>query len=254
MAWHSYEDPQHAANKYLKQIPGQLHEQYDPYTQMGQRTMGNLEGQYGQMMGQYDPLQQQYSQLMNDPAAMLAHLGSGFTESPQYQWEYGQAEQGINNAMQAGGMTGSPEHQQRESDMASHMANKYYQDYMKNVMGLYGKGLQGESNLFGQGLHGEQQLGQMGFSATKDLASGLAQALMQQANLGYSGAANRNQHYGNLHAMYGKGLSNTLHGKSFFGQGPLSMGKTKGETGQQNEKGTDAAQKIGMMATLMAML
>ena len=171
-------NPADAAIPYLNKIPGNLSRYLSPYVGSGQNALSTLQGQYGG--------------LINNPSSMLAGFGKNFQEDPGYQWNLKQGENAITNAAAAGGMAGSPMHQQQAGQLASNLANQQYQNYLQNVMGLYG-----------QGMAGEQGLNQLGFQGSEDMAQGLAQALMQQANLAYAGQANQNQQQGGTAGAWG---------------------------------------------------
>lgn len=171
-------DPTKEARKTLAQIPGQMHDIYDPYITMGQEELGNLQGQYGQMT--------------SDPGQLLNQLGSGFHDSPGYQFALQQALQGAGHAAAAGGMAGSPMHEQQNMQLATNLGNQYYNNYLKNVLGLYG-----------MGIHGEQGIGQMGYNASSNLARAIADALGSTAKLQYSGDAAKNQ---GMYGLLGAGI------------------------------------------------
>lgn len=184
------QDPSKAAQPYLNKIPGTISPYYQPYINAGNQALPGLQNMYNQMM--------------QDPNAIISRLGAGYQQSPGYQWQLGQGQQAINNAAAAGGMAGSPMHQQQAGQLATNLANQDYESYLNHVLGL-----------LGGGLTGQQGMAQMGYGASNDLATNLAQQLMSQANLAYAGTANRNQSTGGLlggvMGMFGGG------GKGFFG-------------------------------------
>ncbi len=161
------QDPSKGAMKYLNKIPGMAQNAYNPYIQAGQNQLPGLEDQY--------------SQLMNDPGARMNQIGSGYQESPGYQFAVQQALQGSGNAAAAGGMAGSPQHEQQNMTLANNLANQDYNQYMQNALGLYGEGLQGSQGLYNTG-----------YNASNQLADMLANTYGSQANLSYAGAANKN--------------------------------------------------------------
>jgi hypothetical protein len=145
---------------YLQQIPGQLTPYYQPYMDAGTGAMTNLQGQYGQ--------------LINDPGAKFNQIGQSFQQSPGFDWQMQQALQGANHAAAAGGMAGSPEHEQQNESVANNLANQDYYNYMDHVMPMYT-----------EGLHGEQDLMHQGYKATQSLTDQIAQALSQEARMQY---------------------------------------------------------------------
>lgn len=178
-----FPDPSKKAMGPIDQIPGQMKPYYQPYINGGNWAMPQLQEQFGQMM--------------KDPNEIISRLGQGYQQSPGYKWQLGQGEEAINNASAAGGMAGSPQHQQQAGQLASNLANQDFQNYMNQNLGLLGMGTQGAMGL-----------GQMGYGASSDLASSLAQALMSKSNLQYAGQANKNQQtgglLGNILGMFGK--------------------------------------------------
>jgi hypothetical protein len=145
---------------YLQQIPGQISPYYQPFINAGTGAMSNLEGQYGD--------------LINNPGAKFNQMGESFQQSPGFNWQMQQALQGANHAAAAGGMAGSPEHEQNNEQVANDLANQDYYNYMDHVTGLYG-----------EGLHGEQDLMHQGYNATTSLTDQIAQMLSQEARMQY---------------------------------------------------------------------
>lgn len=166
-------DPSKEANKYLQQVPGAVSPYYTPYIQQGQNANNILQGQYGQ--------------LINDPNALFAKFGQGYQQSPGYQFKLNQALQSGTNAAAAGGMAGSPAHQQQNMQLANDIASQDYNDYINHILGLYGLGLQGE-----------QGLGEQGFKASLGYGDILGTNLANQANLAYEGRAAQNANKSNL--------------------------------------------------------
>ncbi|HLX54778.1 MAG TPA: hypothetical protein VKR58_12590, partial [Aquella sp.] len=93
-----------------------------------------------------------------------------------------QALQGGNQAAAAGGMAGSPQHEQQNMQLATNLGNQDYYNYLNPALGLYGAGLSGEQNLFNTG-----------YGASTDLATTLANLFGTQGSLSYAGGANQNQ-------------------------------------------------------------
>lgn len=168
-----YKNPADAAQPYLNRIPGAIGQYYNPYFQAGTGALPQLQGQYGQ--------------LLNDPGGKLNQIGQGFHESPGFQFALQQALQGAGHAAAAGGQAGSPEHQQRNIELATQLGNQDYQNYLHNALGLYG-----------QGLEGERGLSQQGQLAGQSYADQIAQTLGQQAQLGYYGQQNANKERSSL--------------------------------------------------------
>ncbi len=215
------ENPYDAAKGFYNRIPGATQPYYNPYMQAGQGALGQLQGQYGNLLGGLPGLQSaygqmagmgqgvmgQYGQLMNDPSAMYSKIASGYQQSPGFKWELGQGMNAANNAAAAGGMIGSPQHQQQAATMAEGLANQDFQNYMQKALGLYGQGLSGAANMYGagiagqqglynQGLAGEQGINQMGFNANDQMARIMADMMSQQGQMSFAGQAAQNQQQG----------------------------------------------------------
>ena len=160
-------NPADSASPYLQQIPGAVNPYYQPYINQGQQANQNLMSQYGE--------------LLNNPGDKFSQLGQGYKESPGYQFKLNQALQAGNNASAAGGMAGSPMHQQQSMQTANDIASQDYNDYINHILGLYGYGLQGE-----------QGLGQQGYEASRGYGDILGSNLAQQGQLAYEGQAGQN--------------------------------------------------------------
>jgi hypothetical protein len=152
----------------LAENQARLEELYGPYTEMGLRLMPTLE--------------EQYNTLMTDPAAMQTMLGSGYTQSPGYQYNLDQQMNAMNQSLAAGGMLGTPTAQSQMMGVASGEAS---QDYWK----YYGA----NADLFNTGLEGTQGLFDTGYNATNQLAGGLSNVYGSQANLAYANMASKDQ-------------------------------------------------------------
>ena len=142
MSWlselfHGGKNPANEAMPYLNKIPGAVNPYYQPYINQGQQANQNLMGQYGN--------------LINNPGQKFSEFGQGYKESPGYQFKLNQALQAGNNAAAAGGMAGSPQHEQQNIQIGNDIASQDFNDYINHIMGLYGYGLQGEQGLGEQG-------------------------------------------------------------------------------------------------------
>jgi len=176
-------DPSKQADKYYDRIPDTLKQYLNPYVTAGQGAMGDLT--------------KQYSDLMSDPGSILARIGKGYSASPGFEFAKNNGLNSINNAAAAGGMMGSASHQQDAGELSTNLANQDYGNYMKQAMGLWGKGLEGK-----------EHINDMGFDASKSLAENLAQAMMSQGNLAYAGQASRNKARGDMFSdLSGMGMA-----------------------------------------------
>lgn len=162
-----------AGMPYLNQAGSMLPGYYQPFINAGLAQLPNL--------------QQQYGQLTNNPGQFMNKMGQNFQQSPGYQFQTQQAMGAANRAAAAGGTLGTPMEQQNIAGTVNGLANQDYYNWMKQAMGAYGAGLQGEQGLYNTG-----------YGASNDLASNLAAILQSQAQLAYAGQANQNQMWGGL--------------------------------------------------------
>lgn len=193
-----YQNPANAAMPYLNNIQQQLPGYFQPYMQAGQNALG--------------PLQQQYSSLMSNPAGMMNQIGAGYHQSPGYQFQLQQGENASNQAAAAGGMGGTPMAQYNSGQFASGLANQDYYNYMKQALGQYGMGLQGEQGLAG-----------LGYQASSGLGEDMATLAGAQAQLAYSGQQNQNEQQGGGWGSLLGGLGSLIGGGG-FGSGGSGIG------------------------------
>lgn len=166
-------NPADAAMPYLNQIPGQTQKYQQPYFDAGKDMLPGLQDQYGK--------------LMNDPGGRMNDIGKSFQESPGFKFAMQQAMQGGNHAAAAGGMAGSPQHEQQNMQMATDLGNQDYNNWMDKALGMYGQGLNGGQTMANQG----QQAGQ-------SMSDMIAQTLAQQGNLAFQGQRQKNQNQNDL--------------------------------------------------------
>ncbi len=168
-----FNNPADAAMQQSDKLQSTIAPYYDPWINAGRTALPTVMGQY--------------SQLINDPASIYNMLGAGFESSPGYQYNYDQSMNGINQAAAAGGMLGSPSHQQQAGTQASALANQDYYNYMG-----------GMQNLYGTGLSGMQGINQMGYNASDAMGSMLGQNIMNQAMLAAMMSKQQNSSMGGL--------------------------------------------------------
>lgn len=163
-----YKNPANAAQPYLNQIAPTMQNYYSPYVKAGQQSLSDLMGQF--------------KSLVSNPGQQFSQMGQGFQHSPSYNFDFQQAMNAANIAAATGGMLGTPQHQQDAASIASQLANRDFYNYMGNVQNLYGTGLSGLSGI-----------NQQGYNASSDLATNLANTLMNQGGMAYAGQQNANQ-------------------------------------------------------------
>lgn len=168
-----WNNPAEAANPFFDKMPDELKKYFNPYIEAGNKALPGLQDQYGR--------------LMNDPAGRLNEIGQGYHQSPGFQFALNQALQGAGHAAAAGGMAGSPQHEQQNMGLATNLANQDYNQWLGNALGMYGMGLQGQQGLYNTGAQSGMQLGE-----------NLASILAQRAKLAYEGQNAENQHQGGI--------------------------------------------------------
>jgi hypothetical protein len=164
----NYQNPADSAKGYLDKIPETLRPYFEKYINAGNQALPQLQGQYGEML---------------DPNAFIKKIGQGFTQSPGYQFQLNQGEQAATNAARAGGMAGSPEHQQNAAGIAEGLANQDFYNYLKTALGVNAQGTSGLSDIYHTGAESGIRYGE-----------DLGDIMGQQANLAYEGTNAENQH------------------------------------------------------------
>jgi len=161
-------NPANAANSYLDKIQGQTTPYYQPYINSGQSALKQLQEQYGS--------------LLSDPNAMYSKFAEGYKESPGYQFKLKNALQAGQNASAAGGMLGTPMDVQQQSQIGNDISSEDFNNYISQIAGLYGKGLEGTQGLNSQGYDASSSMGNM-----------LAQILGQKGQNAFTGQQGMNQ-------------------------------------------------------------
>ena len=77
----------------------------------------------------------------------MNQMGKSYQESPGLKNQIAQAMQGSGHAAAAGGMAGSPQHEQQNMQLSSDIASKDYNNWMQNALGLYNSGLSGQQGM-----------------------------------------------------------------------------------------------------------
>ncbi len=160
-------NPYKAESQYLDQIPDELNQNLGPYSQTGQSLLPYLTGGY--------------AGLTMAPGQEQAHLSSGFQQSPGYQWNLDQQMQAQNQALAAGGMSGSPESQQFAEKTAHGLADQDFNDYYNR-----------NAKLMQSGLTGLQGLETQGQAASTQMANNMTDYLYNKGNLAGAQAQHRN--------------------------------------------------------------
>ncbi len=171
-------NPADAGMPYLNQLRGQMSDIYGPYMQHGEDMYGPLSGQL--------------NSLMSDPGGRVNQIGSSYHQSPGFQFQLQQALQAGNQSAAAGGMAGTPQHQQQNMTVANGLANQDYNQYLQNALGEYNQGLGGAQNIYGIGANAASQYG-----------GNLSSLAGAQAQMAAAGQQSKNEGMGGLLGAFG---------------------------------------------------
>lgn len=210
-----------------------LSEMMGPYMNEGkgadERLRGEYEGNLGysgkiksaidQMLGLGGDVTGKYKEMSDNPNAITNRIGEGYKESPGYKWQLGQELGAADRAASAGGMLGSPEHQQRAQTIAQGLSSEDYNNYLNRGLNIYTHGLEGEKGLYNQGfggaenkyeqgLSGEEGISNRGYNANTDLMNKIKDLLEQKEGIKFG---------------------NREFGRQSFGQGVGSVAETFGD-------------------------
>lgn len=163
-----WKNPYDKSMSYFEQMKKDLPQYFNPTIEAGQRALPGLEQAYGNMM---------------NPGEFMKKIGSGYQESPGFQFMKNQGMSAANNAAGAGGMLGTPQHQQQSAQMAENLANQDFYNYLDKALGTYGGGVQGLQGLYSGGSQAQMGLGE-----------NLAQILASMGGLAGQGQEASNQH------------------------------------------------------------
>ena len=186
-------NPMDAANQYLSQIPGVAHQGYDPYVNAGLDASGKTKSKY--------------EDLMNDPTGFINKLMEGYKPSEGYQFQKEQLTKELGNTAAAGGIAGTPQDQMNQGEGIQKLLSGDMQQFLKNVLGV-----------FDTGLEGEEGVANRGYDASGKLTDALGSALNQQGGLAFQDAQQKNKNKNDMWSMFGKALGAGAGG--FFGGVP----------------------------------
>ena len=161
-------DPYKAAAPYLDQIPGQAHQSFDPYIAQGKTADTDLWARF--------------SDMLNNPNKLYDKMAEGYKPSDDYQFKSKEMSQNLSNAAAAGGISGTPYHQEQQGKLTDELLSGDRNDYLQKIMGIFNTGLQGE-----------QGVSNRGWDANKTLTDFLTQALEEKGQLAFKGTDLQNQ-------------------------------------------------------------
>lgn len=152
----------------LNQIPDEIKKYLDQYINTGADATGRANTEFGRML--------------SNPNDIIEQLSKGYKPSAGYQFKLGQGVNAVNSANAAGGMVGTEQNKQQGAQLAEHLADEDFQNYLNTALGVYNTGAAGTLGLSNQGA-----------TAASDLSTSLANVLGSKATLRNAGNANRNQ-------------------------------------------------------------
>lgn len=164
-----FKNPSDAALPTINGITDRISPYYNPFIERGNRAGGSLENNY--------------NNITSDPGGFINNIGKGYQQSPGFKFALEQALQGGDHAAAAGGMAGSPQHEQQNMELATHLADQDYNSWIDKALGLYGRGLSGEEGLYDKG-----------YGASNELGQSIGNIALQKALIKYLGQNTENQH------------------------------------------------------------
>ena len=160
------ENPADAARPYLNQIPNVVEPYYDPFIKSGREAEAINNPIYGRMA--------------QNPAEFLDEIMRRYNPSEGYRFKEREMARAAQNSAAQGGFSGTRNDQMSQADMIRGLLGDDMQEYIKNILGIQGGGLQGQE------LRTER-----GYNASAGLADTLANTLMSQGSLGFQGGQQR---------------------------------------------------------------
>lgn len=160
-----------------EQILAQVHqmgkETFDPYIQRGHKAQDTLSGHYNRFAG--------------SPMDFLNEIISGYSPSEGYKFREKKALEAARNAAAQGGISGTHNDQAAQAELVTGLLGQDMQQWLQNVLGIQGTGLQGLENEAGRG-----------FGASQSLADLLGNVGGSQAGLAYNRQQADRDRTGNL--------------------------------------------------------
>lgn len=197
-------NPADAAQPYLQQIAPMAQQNLNPYIQQG--------NQAGQTAFN------QYNTMTQDPTAFLNDLFANYSMSEGFKNKRNEALRTSSDAARSGGYAGTFADQKMQAELADSLASQDMQQWLNNVLGIYGTGL--------EGLQGFQN---QGFGASTDLTNILGTTLGTQGGLAFQGQAQKNQNSIDKWGNVLKGAGMIMGGPTGAAAG-AAAGKTAGKS------------------------
>jgi hypothetical protein len=174
-------NPADASMPYLNQISGVGHQYYDPFVNQGAEAGQKTQGQY--------------DNLLNDPTGFINKLMEAYKPSEGYQFQKDQLGKSMSNTAATGGIAGTPFDQQNQAQGVEGLLSQDIQQFLKNALGVYGTGLEGE-----------QGIANKGYQASGSLADLLGGTLNSQGSAAFQGQSQKNRNQSALFGALAKAL------------------------------------------------
>lgn len=194
--------PNEAMN-YYNNIPGVVKPYFDPYINAGQNQLPNYQNTVNNML--------------SDPTGFINSIMDTYYESPQYQFEKGQAITSADNAAALGGTLGTGAHQGQVADYVRQLSSEDQQRYLQNTLGVQNTGLQGSQNLISGGYNAGNTLSQILAQNQRDLGSLGYDSAQRRTSGGIEGIAGLAQLGASAFGGIGGGFGNSGIGQWFNG-------------------------------------
>lgn len=187
-------NPANAAMPFLDKISPMLKEHLNPYISRGTNAFNKT-----------NPI---YESMGTDPVAFLESIMGRYQPSTSFKLRRDNILRSAGNTAAAGGMRGSLQDIDAQGRLTDSLLGDDMQQWLQNVLGIQGRGLEGEKHFF-----------DTGFDATKTLSGDLSNVLGTQATLAFQGQAERN-----------KALSDLIQGLTQAGGAIAGFGMPGGGT------------------------
>ncbi len=211
-------NPASAAMPYLNQIPGIGQQYYQPFISGGQQAASIANPIYNQATQASDianPIYnqatqasnmagQQYNQMTQNPNDFLNSIMRNYNPSEGYRFKENRLKQQMANDAAAGGFRGTQYDQEQQGHAVSGILGQDMEQFLSNILGIQGRGLQGQENVINRGLQGQENRINRGlaglenrinrgYESSGNLANYMGNALGTQGSLAFQGQAQQNQ-------------------------------------------------------------
>lgn len=120
----------------------------NPFIQKAMNETNQAVQPYAQFANKGSAISQQYDQMMNDPVANLQNIRNQYQQTPGHKKALEDSIRMANNAAVAGGMLGSPLHQDNVMESAAAVNDKYERQWVDRILNRQQFGTQGNQGLF----------------------------------------------------------------------------------------------------------